>query len=121
MQLEKPPLRITGIVCDRHLADMQFGRLTIGHNYLSSVLDGWKCTSAGCERFFGKQPFGETIGYGDLDSKEDLKNIRQGPACSEDHETQPMYVQRLENRLQWVCPVCAGTNPFQRHSDSVGR
>jgi hypothetical protein len=77
-----PELTMTGVVCDQHGTNMQFGNVGIGHGYITSALDGWKCMEPACERFYGTDFSRSKAGYADLDGRngnDDLVNYRTDP------------------------------------------
>jgi hypothetical protein len=97
------------VVCDVHLADMRPVRVTRGMGLYTRLLEGFaKCPVGGCTRFFG------TEGYCDLTTDSDFANVRTASYCFNKHESQPMYIQRTPDYLQWVCPVCNAVVPFPR-------
>ena|ERR1700722_18522085 len=107
-----PDLRCSNVVCDIDHSDMRFGQVRLGGGIFTSVLEGWKCISGGCKRFYGMKRSGEA-GYGDIDDQEDLVNLRASPTCAENHREVPTYIQRTKDgTLQWVCPLCDLNSPF---------
>jgi hypothetical protein len=102
--------RYEDIVCDVHLADLEAVRVSHGIDKITTVLDGYACKVCGCVRFFGIQ------GYGDL-ADGAITNVRVEPRCSTRHDPKPMYVQRVEEGVRWICPVCGRITPH-RESDA---
>jgi hypothetical protein len=98
--------RCQNVLCDLHLTDMRSVQVKHGMGLVTKVLDGFACSSGGCTRFFG------TEGYGNLRKDSEFTNIRTEPCCSNQHESEGMYIQRARDRLQWVCPVCNAVTPF---------
>jgi len=96
------------VVCDLHKTDMRFVQVRHGMGIITKVLDGFACSMKGCVRFFG------TEGYSDLTKKSEFTNIRTEPSCSNQHEAQPMYIQRTPDCLRWVCPICEAVKPFSK-------
>jgi hypothetical protein len=52
-------------------------------------------------------------GYADLAPDTELTNFRSEPSCSNKHVAEPMYLQRTENKLRWLCPICEFELPFK--------
>jgi hypothetical protein len=96
------------VVCDVHLKDMTFATVRYSHGILITVKDGFAaCPVNGCNRFYG------TEGYCDLTEDAEYSNVRLQPCCEAGHLSKPMYVQRTSQSLQWVCPICGATAPYQ--------
>jgi hypothetical protein len=109
-----PELKLKDVVCDQHGTIMQFGSVRIGHGYITSALDGWKCTEPGCVRFYGVDFFRSKAGYADLDGRngnDDLVNYRADPACTNGHAAVGMYLGRREGSLLWICGSCDASQP----------
>jgi hypothetical protein len=109
-----PELTMTGVVCDQHGTNMQFGSVRIGHGYITSALDGWKCMEPGCERFYGTDFSRSKAGYADLDGRngnDDLVNYRTDPTCTNGHAAVGMYLGRREASLLWICGACNASQP----------
>jgi hypothetical protein len=100
-----PELTMTRVVCDQHGTIMQFGSVRIGHGYITSALDGWKCMVPGCERFYGTDFSRSKAGYADLDGRngnDDLVNYRTDPTCTNGNAAVGMYLGRREASLLWI-------------------
>ena len=104
-----PPIYCENIVCDLHFMDMEPAEVWTQHGpVLKKLSKGYQCTVKPCTRFFG------TEGYSDKTEDGEFSNIRTEPACSNQHDSQPMYIQRTLVCLRWICPVCKSVAPFSR-------
>jgi hypothetical protein len=104
-----PEAHYENIVCDSHLTDMESVEVWTRHGpVLRERSKGYSCTLKHCTRFFG------TEGYSDITEEGEFANIRTEPACSNQHDSQPMYIQRTSVCLRWVCPVCKSVAPFSK-------
>lgn len=106
-------MNLKDVVCDQHGTPMQFGCVQIGHGFITSSLQGWKCMEPGCERFYGINFDRTQAGYADIDGQngnDDLVNFRTGPSCEAGHPAVGMSLQLRDGSRQWVCGVCEAAN-----------